>query len=51
LVDALRRGPVPAGDLAAVMGWPGDADRAGRVAATLVADGLAAVDATGTLTL
>jgi A/G-specific adenine glycosylase len=51
LVDALRRGPVAARDVAAVMGWPGDPDRAGRVAATLVADGLAAVDPAGTLTL
>ena len=41
LVDALRRGPVPPSDLARVMGWPDDADRAARVAATLVADGLA----------
>jgi len=51
LVDALRRGPVAAGDVATVMGWPGDPDRAERVAATLVADGLASVDAAGTLTL
>ncbi len=46
LVDALRTGPVsaePAG-LAEVMGWPGDPDRAERVAAALVADGLAAVE-------
>ncbi|HEX6416964.1 MAG TPA: A/G-specific adenine glycosylase [Acidimicrobiales bacterium] len=41
LVEALRRGPVPVGDLPAVMGWPGDPARAGRVAAGLVADGLA----------
>ena len=44
LVDALRLGPVPLGDLPAVMGWPDDALRAGRVAETLVADGLAVVD-------
>jgi hypothetical protein len=31
-------------DLAVVMGWPGDPDRAGRVAADLVADGLAVRD-------
>jgi hypothetical protein len=38
-------GPVRAGDLAAVMGWPSDRDRAERVAATVVADGLAVHDA------
>ena len=41
LVDALCRGPVPHADLPAVMGWPDDPARAERVAATLVADGLA----------
>lgn len=41
LVDALRRGPVAQADLAEVMGWPDDPDRAGRVAETLVRDGLA----------
>jgi A/G-specific adenine glycosylase len=41
LVDALRQGAVSVADLAAVMGWPGDTDRADRVAAGLVADGLA----------
>jgi A/G-specific adenine glycosylase len=51
LVDALRRGPVAAENVPSVMGWPGDPDRAGRVAATLVADGLAAVDASGTFSL
>jgi A/G-specific adenine glycosylase len=45
LVAALRRGPVSADELAAVMGWPGDTERADRVAATLVADGLVAVAA------
>ena len=44
LVDALRRGPVRTADLAHVMGWPGDEPRARRVAATVVADGLAAED-------
>ncbi len=42
LVDALRRGPVL--DLATAAGWPDDPDRAARVAATLVADGLAVLD-------
>ncbi|HWJ98081.1 MAG TPA: A/G-specific adenine glycosylase [Acidimicrobiales bacterium] len=48
LVDALRVGPVPAADLAAVMGWPDDPARATRVAATVVADHLATVDHDGT---
>ena len=43
LVDALRLGPVALGDLPAVMGWPDDALRAGRVAESLVVDGLAVV--------
>lgn len=42
LVEALRSGPVDAVDLAFTMGWPADPGRATRVAATLVADGLAA---------
>jgi A/G-specific adenine glycosylase len=41
LVDALCRGPVARADLPAVMGWPADPARAARVAADLVADGLA----------
>ncbi len=44
LVDALRAGPVAATDLPVVMGWPDDPDRASRVAATVVADGLAERD-------
>jgi len=44
LVDALRRGPVQRRHLAAVMGWPGDVERAERVAGTLVADGLVVDD-------
>ena len=43
LVAALRDGPIAAGDLAAVMGWPHDPDRAAKVAATVVDDGLAAI--------
>jgi hypothetical protein len=43
-VDALRRGEVSRRDLAAVMGWPGDAARAERVAETVVADGLVVRD-------
>ena len=51
LVDRLRLGPVTDAELAEAMGWPDDADRARRVAATLVADGLAVMgpDATWTL--
>lgn len=44
LVDALRAGPVLLADLPVVMGWPDDVLRAGRVAETLVADGLAVAD-------
>jgi A/G-specific adenine glycosylase len=43
LVEALRFGPVPDGALAEVMGWPEDAERARRVAARVVADGLVAL--------
>ena len=41
LVDALRAAPVADDDLAAVMGWPQDPERARRVATTLERDGLA----------
>jgi A/G-specific adenine glycosylase len=44
LVDALRAGPVLDRDLAAAMGWRHDDERATRVAATLLADGLARHD-------
>lgn len=47
LVDALRLGPVAAADLARVMGWPEDPERAARVAAAVVADRLAQVDLDG----
>ncbi|MCU1352265.1 MAG: hypothetical protein JWM05_1474, partial [Acidimicrobiales bacterium] len=47
LVDALRQGSVPASGVAAAMGWPEDPERATRVAATLLADGLAEVAADG----
>lgn len=40
LVDALRRGPVAAADLALAMGWPDDAARAKRVATGLVDEAL-----------
>jgi len=42
LVAALRQARVDAAALPEVMGWPSDPERAWRVAATVVADGLAA---------
>jgi A/G-specific adenine glycosylase len=51
LVTALRSGPVAAHEMAGTAGWPDDPDRAIRVAATLVADGLAVVDDGGGLRL
>ena len=50
LVDALRLAPVPLAGVAEAAGWPEDPDRAERVAAGLVADGLAVVG-DGALTL
>jgi A/G-specific adenine glycosylase len=41
LVDALRRAPVAAADVPTATGWPDDPARAHRVAAALVADGMA----------
>jgi A/G-specific adenine glycosylase len=51
LVAALRAGPVPADQLAAAAGWPGDGERAQRVADQLVAEGLARRAARGGLEL
>jgi A/G-specific adenine glycosylase len=50
LVAALRAGPVAPADVAAVVGWPDQPERAARMAAGVVADGLAVV-ADGTLVL
>lgn len=47
LVAALLVGPVSPHRLASVMGWPEDEARAVRVAATVVADGLAVLDPDG----
>jgi A/G-specific adenine glycosylase len=47
LVDALRRAPVATADVPAATGWPQDAARAHRVAATLVAEGMAVADEDG----
>ncbi|MDP8937616.1 MAG: A/G-specific adenine glycosylase [Actinomycetota bacterium] len=44
LVDALRRAPVPLEGIAAAAGWPDAPARAVRVAAALVAEGLAVAD-------
>ncbi|MGH8995845.1 MAG: A/G-specific adenine glycosylase, partial [Acidimicrobiales bacterium] len=40
LIAALRHGPVDPVDLAAVMGWPDEGERARRVASELAAEGL-----------
>ena len=50
LVDALRIGPVPVADVPAACGWPNDPDRAHRIAASLITDGLA-VTTDGVLSL
>jgi A/G-specific adenine glycosylase len=47
LVAALRAGSVAHDALAAAMGWPEDPARAARVAASVVADGLAVRTASG----
>ncbi len=51
LLDVLRSGPLPPGDLAAAAGWPDDPVRARRVAGALVAEGLAVRGAGGFLRL
>ncbi|MGI8750778.1 MAG: A/G-specific adenine glycosylase [Acidimicrobiales bacterium] len=51
LVAALIAGPVGRGAVAEAAGWPEDPVRAARVAATLVDDGLAAIDGAGRLCL
>ncbi len=51
LVEALRAGPVSRRRLAEACGWPGDAERAVRVAESLVEEGLARRGRGGVLTL
>jgi A/G-specific adenine glycosylase len=51
LIEAARRAPVPVVALADAAGWPGDAARARRIAARLIAEGLLTADATGALVL
>lgn len=41
LLDALRAGPVTSDQIAQVCGWPGQTERAARIAAALVAEGFA----------
>jgi A/G-specific adenine glycosylase len=40
LIDALRLGPVTEGDIPEIMGWPDQPERAERVAAGLMAEGM-----------
>jgi len=51
LVDALRVRQVAADEVAGVTGWPDDPDRAGRVVAGLIDEGLVARDRDGRLHL
>jgi A/G-specific adenine glycosylase len=51
LVDALRHRAVGPGEVAAVMGWPDHPDRARRVVAGLVDEGLVVRDQDGVLSL
>lgn len=44
LVEALRAGPVDLSDVPGVVGWPADPERAARVVAGLLSDGLATTD-------
>ena len=44
LIDALRLGPLARNEWATAAGWPDDPERAERMAAGLVADGLAVAD-------
>jgi A/G-specific adenine glycosylase len=51
LLDALRRAPVATGQLAAAAGWPDDPARARRIAAAMVAEGIAVRGRSGALRL
>jgi len=51
LVDRLRQGPLPPGAVPAAAGWPDDPDRAERVLAGLVAEGLVVRGGDGALRL
>ena len=51
LVAALRQGPLPTSDVAAAAGWADDLNRADRILAALVADGIAVIDENGMVKL
>jgi A/G-specific adenine glycosylase len=51
LVDALRREDVPPEQVASAAGWPDEPDRAERIVAGLIGDGLVARDHLGVLSL
>jgi hypothetical protein len=51
LVDALRKEDVPPEQVAAAAGWPDEPDRAERIVAGLIGDGLVARDHLGVLSL
>jgi A/G-specific adenine glycosylase len=51
LIDALRRGEVPAADVASVVGWESDSERLDRVVAGLMAEGMVVRTMTGALRL
>lgn len=51
LVEALRHGPLDPAEVAVAAGWPEEPERARRVVAGLVADGLVEVGADGVLRL
>ena len=51
LVAALRLGPLSPSDVAAATGWPDDPDRADRILAALVADGIAVIGENGMVKL
>ncbi len=51
LIDALRSGPLERADLAEAAGWAHDPERAARVAAALVAEGLAVIGPGSTMRL
>ena len=51
LIEALRRGTVPAADVAAVVGWEDEPERLDRVVAGLVAEGMVVRTGSGALRL
>ncbi len=51
IVEAARRAPVAADEVAVVAGWPDDSERAGRVVSALLADGVLVAREDGSLAL